>query len=31
MNQRELPHDFGTSDVSGHRHADVNPFASPAS
>lgn len=26
-----IPHDFGTSDVWGHRHADANPFASPAS
>jgi 3,4-dihydroxy-9,10-secoandrosta-1,3,5(10)-triene-9,17-dione 4,5-dioxygenase len=26
-----VPHDFGTSDVWGHRHADANPFASPAS
>ena len=24
-----IPHDFGTSDVWGHRHADANPFASP--
>ena len=26
-----IPHDFGTPDVWGHRHADANPFASPAS
>ncbi|GAA5115124.1 VOC family protein [Pseudonocardia adelaidensis] len=26
-----VPHDFGTSDLWGHRHADANPFASPAS
>jgi 2,3-dihydroxybiphenyl 1,2-dioxygenase len=26
-----IPHDFGTSDVWGHRHADANPFESPAS
>jgi extradiol dioxygenase len=26
-----IPHDFGTSDVWGHRHADANPFAPPAS
>jgi 2,3-dihydroxybiphenyl 1,2-dioxygenase len=26
-----VPHDFGRSDVWGHRHADANPFSSPAS